>query len=216
MYVHAAPGKHERRAAAHRSEAQSVQPWDDLLQILDEELERLPGCYRRPLMACYLRELTQDEAASQLALSVRTLRRRLANGRELLRQRLAARGVGLSVVLGASVASSGKVEASLIDAAMAAIISNSIAPEVTGLAATTMQFTTALKIRIGMIAVLAMSVLVGVLASPMRPQVPGDRPRPKPKLLPGNRRAARPLQRSDAAWSTVAPWHYFAPARWTG
>ncbi|HKA07110.1 MAG TPA: RNA polymerase sigma factor, partial [Gemmataceae bacterium] len=65
---------------------------NDLLTILDEELQRLPADCRAPLLACYHGGRTQDEAARELGWSVRTLRRRLERGRELLRLRMARRG----------------------------------------------------------------------------------------------------------------------------
>ena len=73
----------------------------DALVALDEELVRLPAKFRAPLTACYLLERTQDEAAGDLGLSVSTVKRRLATGRELLRQRLGRRGVELGAVLAA-------------------------------------------------------------------------------------------------------------------
>ena len=73
----------------------------DALVALDEELVRLPAKFREPLTACYLLECTQDEAARDLGVSVRTVKRRLATGRELLRQRLGRRGVELGAVLAA-------------------------------------------------------------------------------------------------------------------
>ena len=73
----------------------------DALIALDEELVRLPAKFREPLTACYLLERTQDEAATDLGLSVSTVKRRLATGRELLRERLSRRGVELGAVLAA-------------------------------------------------------------------------------------------------------------------
>ena len=70
-------------------------PRDDaeLRSVLDEELARLPAKYRAPLVLCYLEGLTSDEAASQLAWPVGTVRSRLAGGRDRLRGRLARRGL---------------------------------------------------------------------------------------------------------------------------
>jgi len=76
----------------------------ELLEALDEELARLPDRYRGPLVACFLRARTQDEAAAEFGWSVSTLRRRLARGRELLRARLTARGATLGAGLLAGVA----------------------------------------------------------------------------------------------------------------
>jgi RNA polymerase sigma factor (sigma-70 family) len=66
---------------------------------VDEELERLPEKYRAPLLLCYLEEATRDEAAQQLGLSLGTLKRRLEQARQRLRQRLLERGLCLPPLL---------------------------------------------------------------------------------------------------------------------
>ncbi|AWM40566.1 ECF RNA polymerase sigma factor SigE [Gemmata obscuriglobus] len=104
-----------RRAAVHqRREAEQTVPLTagiaaperlpmggDLPQMLDEELDRLPEGERVPLVLCYLEGLTQDEAARACGWSIRTVRRRLAAGRERLRARLERRGVELGSALAA-------------------------------------------------------------------------------------------------------------------
>src|SRR5437660_1606067 len=74
----------------------------ELCLVLDEELCRLPDQYRTPLVLCCLEGLSRDEVARQCGLSLDKLKRRLAKGRLLLRQRLARRGFALSTVLGAA------------------------------------------------------------------------------------------------------------------
>src|SRR6202041_162331 len=73
--------------------------WNELLQILDEELQRLPEPERASLLLCYLEGRTQDEAARHLGWSLSTLRRRLKTGRELLRSRMTRRGATLGAGL---------------------------------------------------------------------------------------------------------------------
>ena len=73
--------------------------FDDLLRVLDEELAALPEELRAALVACFLEERSQDEAAHELGWSLSTLRRRLDRGKELLRSRLARRGVTLAAGL---------------------------------------------------------------------------------------------------------------------
>jgi RNA polymerase sigma factor (sigma-70 family) len=73
--------------------------WRELQTLLDEELHRLPGSYRVPLILCYLEGATRDEAAQRLGWSLSTLKRRLERGRELLRLRLVRRGLTVSAAL---------------------------------------------------------------------------------------------------------------------
>lgn len=73
--------------------------FDDLLRVLDDELARLPDELRAPLISCYLDERTQDEAARALGWSLSTLRRRLERGKELMRARLARRGIAFGASL---------------------------------------------------------------------------------------------------------------------
>lgn len=66
---------------------------DDLRAILDEEVSRLPDCYRAPLVLCYFEGRTNEEAARALGCPVGTVASRLARGRQRLRVRLARRGL---------------------------------------------------------------------------------------------------------------------------
>jgi RNA polymerase sigma factor (sigma-70 family) len=85
--------RHPAPAAAEDADALT---WGELRSVLDEELGRLPARLRVPLILCYLEGQTQDEAARRLGWGKSTLRRRLERGRQLLRDRLAGRGVTLS------------------------------------------------------------------------------------------------------------------------
>jgi len=73
--------------------------WRELRQVLHEELSRLPEKNRLPILLCHLEGQTQDEAARELGWSLGRLRGRLLRGRELLRGRLARRGLAPSVPL---------------------------------------------------------------------------------------------------------------------
>jgi RNA polymerase sigma factor (sigma-70 family) len=86
--------------------------WQEVCQALDEELERLPQRLRSPLLLCHLSGLTRDEAARQLGWSVSTLKRRLEEGRKLLRLRLERRGIA-AVGLALAVLTPGTLQASV-------------------------------------------------------------------------------------------------------
>ena len=61
-----------------------------------------PREYRAPLVLCYLQNGTQEDAALHLGLAKSTLRKRLEQGRTLLRARLVRRGLGSAAPLLAS------------------------------------------------------------------------------------------------------------------
>src|SRR5262249_41035638 len=67
-----------------------------------EELARLPCRFRSPLVLCYLDGMGRENAAALLGWSVRTLHRRLEEGRERLHAALARRGLS-GLALGCAV-----------------------------------------------------------------------------------------------------------------
>lgn len=73
--------------------------WQEVRALLDEQLQQLPDECRAALVLCYLEGKTHDDAAHQLGWTKATLRRRLGQGRELLRLRLVRRGLSLSAAL---------------------------------------------------------------------------------------------------------------------
>jgi len=93
---------------------------EEVPPALDQELNRLPARYRVPLVLCYLKGLTHDQAAEQLRCPVGTVRSRLARGRDLLRRRLTVRGYASSAGLPGTALPAPAVPASLVRATIEA------------------------------------------------------------------------------------------------
>ena len=96
-------------ALAPAVNAETAEP--DVPPLLHDELRRLPAKYRSPLVLCYLEGRTNEEAARQLQWPVGTLKVRLLRGREMLRTRLARRGLGLTATAAAALMSEGTASA---------------------------------------------------------------------------------------------------------
>ncbi|HLJ96393.1 MAG TPA: RNA polymerase sigma factor, partial [Gemmataceae bacterium] len=88
-----------RAVAREQADPDAEITWRELQGVLDEELTRLPLKYREPIVHCCLEGATRDEAARQLGWPLGTLKKRLERGREMLRSRLARRGITLSAAL---------------------------------------------------------------------------------------------------------------------
>jgi RNA polymerase sigma factor (sigma-70 family) len=86
---------------------------NELRQLLDEEVQRLPEKYRAPILLCYLQGQTNEEAAALLDCPTGTIKIRLLRGREMLRKRLVRRGLSLAVL--------GMLGHALVDMARAAV-----------------------------------------------------------------------------------------------
>jgi RNA polymerase sigma factor (sigma-70 family) len=96
----------ERRAAEMAGERRvGSDRVDEVRPILDEEIDRLPDRYRKPVILCDLEGCSYEEAARHLGCAMGTLKSRLARARERLSGRLIRRGVvpaagGLGSLLG--------------------------------------------------------------------------------------------------------------------
>src|SRR5262245_22000599 len=67
----------------------------ELRGVVHEELQRLPEKYCAPLVLCYLEGKTNEHAAAELGWPAGSIAKRLARARDMLRDRLAYRGVAL-------------------------------------------------------------------------------------------------------------------------
>jgi RNA polymerase sigma factor (sigma-70 family) len=72
----------------------------EALQILEQEVQRLPEAYRLPVVLCCLQGLSQAEAARQLGWTPGSVKGRLERGRARLHARLVKRGLTLAAALG--------------------------------------------------------------------------------------------------------------------
>jgi RNA polymerase sigma factor (sigma-70 family) len=87
----------ERRSVEMaRKEPLDELTWQELRTVLDEEIGRLPEKYRAPLVLCYFKGCSHDQAAQELGWPKRSLTSRVCRGRELLRKQLVRRGIALS------------------------------------------------------------------------------------------------------------------------
>lgn len=72
---------------------------EDLRELLDEEVQRLPSKYRSAVVLCYLEGKSYRQAAQELGCPAGTLSARLHWAREKLRRRLTARGLAPAAAL---------------------------------------------------------------------------------------------------------------------
>ena len=89
--------RYEQRAAMPAEQT----PMDDvtrgeLRDVLHEEVSRLPEKYRAAVVLCYWEGRTHEQAGQQLGCARSTIKDRLEKAREMLRTRLARRGLALS------------------------------------------------------------------------------------------------------------------------
>lgn len=172
----------------------------EVRQAVDEELQRLPEEPRSALVLCYLEGRTQEEAARLLGWSKSTLRRRLDQGRERLRQRLLRRGLAPMAALTASLfaeQTATAVPAALAGSTVRAAVSGTAAPAVVALVEVGSALTSVSKTKAAMVLLLTVCMLSGAgvwlgsapLAGPQHPQG---------QLSPAQRNDAKSANRETA------------------
>ena len=95
------------RRRTHESKAATMFPTysaeefaaPDWLARVHQEVDRLPEKYRLPVVLCYLESRTHEEAAARLDWPLGSVKGRLARARDLLRARLARRGLALTAAV---------------------------------------------------------------------------------------------------------------------
>jgi RNA polymerase sigma factor (sigma-70 family) len=91
--------EHERRAAELARRSGDDPGWDDLAELLHNEIDQLPERYRAPIVLCDMEGLTEGQAARLLERPVGTIRSQLTRGRERLRSQLVRRGLAPATVV---------------------------------------------------------------------------------------------------------------------
>jgi RNA polymerase sigma factor (sigma-70 family) len=86
----------EQVAAAERPGSKDEAVYRDAQRVLDEELHQLPEKLRQPLVMVHLLGHIQADAARELGITDRALRKRLSVGRDRLRLGLTRRGLTLT------------------------------------------------------------------------------------------------------------------------
>ncbi|HEY7314741.1 MAG TPA: sigma-70 family RNA polymerase sigma factor [Gemmataceae bacterium] len=151
----------------------------EALQLLEDEVRRLPKTYRMPVVLCCLEGLSQEEAARRLGWTPGSLKGRLERGRKRLHRRLAARGLELAAALalvevsrGASAGYPATFAASTAKAAAAyARGDRSLSVQVMALAESVLKPMTLARAKVGLLLLLAAGVTAagaGTFAHPMQ------------------------------------------------
>jgi RNA polymerase sigma-70 factor (ECF subfamily) len=167
--------RHARRARGRRQARERLCPSGpaadagpapaEALGALDEELAGLPESLRAPLLLCYLGGRTQRQAAVQLGWSVATLRRRLEQGRQRLRLRLAGRGVAPAALLAATPdAATAASAAALAGPASRAALAEAVSPSVLALTQKGLKAMFPTKTKLGAALALALTLAAGLAA----------------------------------------------------
>jgi RNA polymerase sigma factor (sigma-70 family) len=168
--------------------------WREVRQALDEELQCLPERLRSPLVLCYLSGLTRDEAARQLGWSLGTLKRRLEEGRKVLRIRLERRGiasVGLALATLTPEAPQAAVNTSLLDSTLRLLFSTQAAVPATiaVLVLNSTSTTKDLAMKSILALVIAVALGVGIYAGMSQAEPPKQTEEKKEEVKPAQQEA---------------------------
>jgi RNA polymerase sigma factor (sigma-70 family) len=179
---------------------------DELRQVLDEALSRLPTKYREVLVVCDLEGMTRREAARHLRLPEGTVASRLATARSMLARRLARQGVAVSggavaAVLAQQAATAGVpggVVSSTIRAAGAFAAGGAVPGTGIALAKEVLKARLLTRLQSAAAVLLALAVL-GAGAAALTRSMPADQPADPPAK--GQQQAAEaPIRPARAYW----------------
>jgi RNA polymerase sigma factor (sigma-70 family) len=156
---------HERRASEMAMTSAEGAGWNDLGDVLHQEIERLPAKFRSAIVLCDLECLTEGQAAQRLEWPIGTLRTQLRRGRERLRVRLLRHGLGPSVALFGAVGSSDAASLSVllgrstIEAVLQPTATKTVPAAVSALAAGVCRAMILTKLTISIVALLAVGAV---------------------------------------------------------
>ncbi|MBI3409807.1 MAG: sigma-70 family RNA polymerase sigma factor [Planctomycetes bacterium] len=88
---------HETNAMAKNEAIDEPRAEDRLIEVVEEELQKLPAKVRQPLFLCYYEGKTREEVAQALRCSPGAVKSSLERGKKMLRVRLAKRGFACSL-----------------------------------------------------------------------------------------------------------------------
>jgi RNA polymerase sigma factor (sigma-70 family) len=150
----------------------------ELAGVIDAEVSGLPEAFRAAFVLCELEGRSNAEAAAALGCAVGTVESRLTRARSRLRDRLARRGVALSVGALAAAAVPATVHAA---AARAAADPSAVSPGVRELATHAARAPRAGYFAAGFALVAGVALAVGIVAAagpnpPPAPQAKGEEP----------------------------------------
>lgn len=198
---------HERRGAELAGTLRESRAHDGLSEALHDEIERLPGKYRAPIVLCYLEGLTHEGAAAALGWPVGTVRGRLARARDSLRSSLGRRGLAPSaeafaVILSPGEASAVPLSGPMVQAVMSLVAERSagVAPAaVAALAKGALRVMTMAKLKTASILVLLGLVAIG-LATEARSRLSGGNQAVAAEPAPPAKVAAEPAKGEPQTW----------------
>jgi RNA polymerase sigma factor (sigma-70 family) len=179
----------------------------ELLEIIDEEVARLPSPQRSAVVLCCLEGQTRQEAARILGWTPISLKGHLQRGRQRLQARLNRRGIALSAALAVVAVSHGEAASALLLRSTAtAALSGGIGSSAAALAHSVLKEMLLTKLAGAMTVVLtialAVSTTVAVFHRGPTAQAPEDK---KPAVLVGAKKSAASKPVRKDVWGDPLP-----------
>lgn len=166
--------------------------WDEIKNVLDDELDRLPEKYRLPLILFHFENRHFDEIALLLHTNSSTVGTRLRRGREMLRSRISRRGfaIGTTPLMLMIAANAGAadmpasaiaatVQSTSLFAAGKTVSTTMLSTQTITLAKGTLHMLAVAKFKMAAVTVASALVLVGGSAAVVNPSLLKGAPRPE-------------------------------------